>query len=66
MITVAIDGVTYGVVDPDTLTIEDQIELEESRGAKSLVAWMKAHAGTTDQQAGAAGEAAAAQGQRAV
>ena len=51
MIKIEINGVQYGSVDPDTLTIEDQIELEEATGAKTLVAWLKAHAGTTDEQA---------------
>jgi len=51
MITIAIDGATYGQINPDELTIEDQIALEEARGAKGIVTWLKAHAGTTDEQA---------------
>jgi hypothetical protein len=51
MIKIEIDGVVFGNVDPDKLTIEDQIALEEARGAKALVEWMKTHAGTTDEQA---------------
>jgi hypothetical protein len=44
VIDINIDGVLIGRIDPAEVTIGDQIELEETRGAKGIVAWLKAHA----------------------
>lgn len=56
MISITIDGQTLGQIDPEELTIDDQIELEQARGAVRTVAWLKAHAGTTDEQAAMIGK----------
>lgn len=56
MIHVTIDGEKLGQIDPEELTIDDQLELESARGARSIIAWLKAHAGTTDEQAAVIGK----------
>jgi hypothetical protein len=44
MIDIKVDDVLIGRIDPADVTIGDQIELEEARGARDIVAWLKAHA----------------------
>jgi hypothetical protein len=56
MIHVTIDGEKFGQIDPEELTIDDQIALEDARGAKALIAWLTQHAGTTDEQAATIGK----------
>jgi hypothetical protein len=48
VVNIEIDGVQIGKIDPDDITIGDQIELEEAKGAKQIVTWLRAHAGTDD------------------
>jgi hypothetical protein len=55
MIHIEVDGQKLGTIDPEELTIDDQIALEQARGAIKTIAWLKAHAGTTDEQAAAIG-----------
>ena len=56
MIHIEIDGQKLGTIDPEELTIDDQIALEQARGAIKTIAWLKQHAGTTDEQAAAIGK----------
>jgi hypothetical protein len=50
MITIDIDGVRLGALDPDTLTMGDVIDLEEAKGFRDIAAWLveKAGADMTD------------------
>jgi hypothetical protein len=45
MIDIKIDDVQIGLIDPAEITIGDQIELEDAKGAKNIITWLKAHAG---------------------
>lgn len=45
MINILLDGQQIGAIDPDALTLGDQIDLEEARGVKDICAWLVAHAG---------------------
>lgn len=46
MIDIKVDEVLIGRIDPASITIGDQIELEEAKGAREVLAWLRAHAGT--------------------
>jgi hypothetical protein len=44
VIDIQVDGVLIGRIDPADVTIGDQCELEEARGARDILGWLKAHA----------------------
>jgi hypothetical protein len=56
MIHIDINGERLGTIDPEELTIDSQIELEQARGAKLLIAWLRKYAGTTDEQTAVIGK----------
>ena len=45
MIDIRVDDILIGHIDPAELTIGDQIELENAKGARDIVAWLRIHAG---------------------
>lgn len=44
MIDIQVDSTLIGRIDPADVTIGDQIELEEAKGARDILAWLKSHA----------------------
>jgi hypothetical protein len=53
VINIEINGVEYGKLDPQKLTLRTQYDLEKCAGFVDLLEWLKKYAGTTDEQADA-------------
>lgn len=45
MIEIKVNGVVVGKIDPDTITIGDQIDLEATKGMTAMCDWLIAKAG---------------------